>query len=77
MLTDRELEIVELVAKGYSIKQISKTLNIKEATTRYCINWNIKPKLNIYMEEFDNDRGSAMVKIALWYWKKKGLLNEM
>lgn len=53
-LSDRELEVLRLIAKGRSNQQISTVLNIAESTVRFHIN-NIFDKLNV------SDRTQAVI----------------
>jgi DNA-binding NarL/FixJ family response regulator len=53
-LSDRELEVLLLMAKGMNNRQISNTLNVVESTVRFHGN-NIFGKLNV------GDRTQAVV----------------
>jgi DNA-binding NarL/FixJ family response regulator len=53
-LSDRELEVLRLIAKGKNNQQISNVLNIAESTVRFHTN-NIFGKLNV------SDRTQALV----------------
>ncbi|MFP4287389.1 MAG: response regulator [Candidatus Izemoplasmataceae bacterium] len=62
VLTDRENSCLELIAQGYSNKEIAQRLFISEGTVRNVISI-ILDKLNL------RDR----TQIAIYYWQKKGV----
>lgn len=68
-LTRREIEVAELVSKGYDDKQIMRELCITIGTLRTHMT-------NLYLKSFISDgtrdgRSAKRVRLALWYLKKQ------
>ena len=64
IMSDRELEILALIADGYSNTQIAKKLFIEPCTVSSHIH-NISCKISDFMP--DGDR--ARVRLARWYFE--------
>ena len=59
-LTERELEVIEVIAKGLTNKEISKELFISEATVRHHLSsiyskLNVEDRLNLVIYAFQNN----------------------
>ena len=67
-LSNRELEVVELLAQGYSNKEIGERLVISSTTVKSHIN-SVYRKLNIA-----SDKSVMRIKVALWYMRRTGLI---
>ena len=64
IMSDRELEILALLAKGYSNKQIAQKLCIEPCTVSSHIH-NISYKIS----DFAADANNTRVRLARWYFE--------
>ncbi len=64
IMSDREFEILALLAKGYSNKQIAQKLCIEPCTVSSHI-YNISGKISDYLADAVNTR----VRLARWYFE--------
>lgn len=69
MLTEREKEILELIAQGFSNKQIAEKLCITPLTTK-CHIGNIYEKLDIKSDNYE-EHGAKRVRAVLYWLKYK------
>lgn len=76
ILTPREREVIRLVSKGYSDKQVMDALCISIGTTHSFMN-NIYQKLNVY-DGTAQSKQAKRVRIAILYLREhKELLDEL
>lgn len=73
-LTPREEEVIELMAQGYSNKEISIKLNITMGTLS-SHRTHIYQKMNLYADT-PADMNTLPVRAVLWWLKKQGRLIE-